>query len=144
MIINQEKDHLVRTDIHLIEVEEILAEIIDQITEVDHEKISEMITDRTITGKTTDEIIIDITTGKAIQEIIIEIKGLEMGIDITVGMDAENVTEIVQDRTLNETEGILIEIEVGKENHNLEERKTEEIAIDWDQNQGQGLDLVQE
>ena len=57
---------------------EILAEVIDQITEVDCEKISEMIAHGTITGMTTDEIVIEVTIGKTIEEIIIEVKGLEI------------------------------------------------------------------
>ena len=92
-IFNQETNHLVETEMHLIEVEEILEEIIDQITVVGHKTISEMITDRAITGMTTDEIIIEITTDKTIKEIIIEIKGLEIGIEVEVGMDIEIITE---------------------------------------------------
>ena len=143
-IIDQETGHVVETEIHLIEVKEVLAEIIDQIIEVDHGIIPELITNRTIIGMTTDKIIIEITTGKTIQKIVIEIK--DLGIEVEVGMDIEITTDMVQERTLNETGGILVEIEVGKDNHHqdLEERKTEEIVIDRHLDQGLVLDLVPE
>ena len=129
-IIDQEIDPLVEIEIYLIEVEEALTEIIDQITEVDCGIISEIITDRTIIRMATDGTIIEITIGKTIEKIVIGIK--DPGIEVEVGMDVEMSTEIIQDRTLNETGGILVETEVGKDSHekDLEERKTEEIVID--------------
>ena len=111
MIINQETEHLVETEIHLIEEEEVLVEIIDQITEVDHGVISERITDRTIIGMTTDKIIIEITTGKTTEDIVIEIKGLEIG--VLVGIVTKTITEIAQERTVSDIEN-LGETEVGK------------------------------
>ena len=60
-----------------------------------------MITDRIIIGKTTDGIIIEMTTGKILEKIVIEIKDLE--IEVEVGMDTEITTQIVQERTFNET-----------------------------------------
>ena len=66
-IINLETDYLVETEteiaMHHIEVEDILTEIIDQITEVDVEIILGMTIGRTITGKIIGETILEITTG---------------------------------------------------------------------------------
>ena len=47
-------------------------------------------------------------------------------------MNIEIITEVIQERILNETGEILIETEVGRDNciHEIEERKTEEIVID--------------
>ena len=130
-IIDLAIDHLVEIEVHLIEVGQVLAEIIDQITEVDCKKILEMTTDRTIREMTTDEIIIEIITGKTIDELIIENKGIEIGVEVEAGIVTEITTEIVQERTLSKV-GILVEIGVGKDNHdhNLQEKKTEEIVID--------------
>ena len=108
MNIDQEMNHLVETEILLIEAEEGLAKIIDQITEEDHGRISGLITDRIIIGMTTDEIIIEITTGKTIEKIVIEIK--DLGIEVKVERDIEITTDIAQEKTLNETGGILVEI----------------------------------
>ena len=83
-----------------------MAEIIDQITEVDCETIlemtadrtnTEMIIDKTVTEEIKDEIIIEIITGKTIDEIIIENKGLEIGVEVEAGIVAEITTEIVQE-----------------------------------------------
>ena len=130
MIIDQERDPLVEIEVHLIEVEEVLGEIIDQITEVDCRIILRMTTDRTIIGMTTDGTIIEITIGKAIEKIVIE--NQDLGIEVEVEMDVEITTEIIQERTVRETGGNLVETEVGKDscNQELEEKKTEEIVID--------------
>ena len=110
-IIDLEIGHLVGTEIHLIEVEEVLAEIIDHITEVDHMTILEMTTDRTITEMIIDKTIIEET----IDKIIIENKGIEIGVEVKEGIVTVVTTEVVQERTLNEV-GILVETEVRKNN----------------------------
>ena len=131
MIMNLEIDRLVETELEIyhIEVEDILTEIIDQITEVDCKIILGMTTDRTITGKIIDGI-------------IIESKREDIGVQVEAGMVAEIIIEIVQVKDLREI-GILVEIEVGTDSHehNLEERK---IEIVIDQDHSPGLDQVQE
>ena len=57
MTIRQEIDHLVETEIHLTEAEEILVEILDNIIEEDHKTIIEMTIDKTIREETTEETI---------------------------------------------------------------------------------------
>ena len=85
-------------------------------------------TDITITEKTTDRTVIEMTIGKTIEKIVIEIQ--DLGIEVEVQMDIEITTEIIQERPLNETGGILVETEVGKDNCDQElEEKTEEIVI---------------
>ena len=102
-ITDQEIDPLVKIKVCFIEVE-VLAEIIDQITQVDHGIILVVTTDRTITGEITDGTIIEIVLGKTIGKIDIEIQ--DLGIEVVVEMDIEATTEIIQERTLNETGGI--------------------------------------
>ena len=128
-IIDQEIDPLADTEVQPIEVEEVLAEIIDQITGVGYGIILVVTTNRTITGEIMDGTIIEITQGKTIGKIGIEIQ--DLGIDVVVEMDVEITTVVIQERTLNETGGILVET-VGRDNciHELEEKKTEEIVID--------------
>ena len=130
MTIDQEIDSLVETELHLIEVEKVLAEIIDKITEVDCRIILVVTTDRTITGEITDWTIIEIILGKTIGKIDIEVQ--DLGIEVVVETDIKINTEIIQERTLNETGGILVETEVGRENHiqELGEKKIKDIVID--------------
>ena len=130
MIIDKEIGPLIETEVHLIEVDKVLAEIIDQVIEVDHGIILEATTNRTVTEEITDGTIIGITLGKTIEKIDIEIQYL--GIEVVVEMDIEITTEINQERTLNKTGGTLVEAEVGGDNHvqELEEKKTEEIVIE--------------
>ena len=47
-------------------------------------------------------------------------------------MEVEIITEVIQERILNETGEMLAETEVRRDNHvqEIEERKTEEIVID--------------
>ena len=85
--IKAEIGHTVEIGIHLIEAEEILTEIINQITEVDQEitidgtdadkVVGVMITDKII-EETTIEIIIDMI----MDEIIIENKGIELQVQV--------------------------------------------------------------
>ena len=118
MFIDQEIYPLVEIGVHPIEVKEVLAEVIDQITVADCGKILEMTTDRTITGMTTDGTIIEITIGKTMEKMVIEIQ--DLGIEVEGEMDIEITTEIIQERTLNETGRTLAETEEGTDNCNQE------------------------
>ena len=145
-IINPEIDHTVEIGILLIEVEETLMETIDQIIEVDHEKMLDMMIGETVIGeiitdRITEGTAIEVTIGKIMDMIVIENRGT--GIEVQVGITAEVTTEIIQGKDLSEVE-ILVEIGVGKDshNHNLEQnQKIEEMVIGQDQSQGR--DLVQ-
>ena len=53
----QGTDHLVETEIHYTEAEEILVETLDKIIEGDHEAILEMTIDKTIKGEIIEETI---------------------------------------------------------------------------------------
>ena len=123
------------------------------ILEVDHETFTVNMVGETITGKmigeiVTDKIIeevtIEVTICKIMDEIIIEKKGIEIGVQVEVGIVTEVITEIIQGKDLSEVE-ILVEIGIRKDSHNhdLEEKqKIEEIVVDQDKSQS--LDLVQE
>ena len=91
-----------------------MAEIIDQITEVDYGIILEMIIDSTITEEITDGTIIEIILGKTIEKIDIEIQDLE--IEAVVEMGIEIITEVFQERILNETGEILVGTKVRRDN----------------------------
>ena len=67
--------------------------------------------------------------------IIIKKGGIEIEVQVEVGIIAEVITEIFQGKEFSKVE-ILVEIGTGKDshNHNLEQnQKIEEIVIDQDQ-----------
>ena len=97
MTTRQEIDPLVETATLHTEVEEILVEITDRIIKEDHEIILGMITDETIIGMT-------------IGKMITEDKDIEIEV-VVVGIGTGVATEIVQEKTMHETE-ILVEIGV--------------------------------
>ena len=90
-----------------------MVETIDQIIEVDHETITDMMIGETITGKMRGEIItdriieetaIEVTIGKIVNVIIIENRGIEIEVQVEVGIITEVITEIIQGKDLNEVE----------------------------------------
>ena len=116
IIINPEIDCAVE---RYIEVEETLTETIDHILEVDHETIIDKMIGETVTDRIIEEPTLEVTTGKIMDEIIIESKGIEIGVQVEVGIVSEVITEIIQGRDLSKVE-ILAEIGIGKDSHDHE------------------------
>ena len=75
----------------------------------------------TVTDKIIEETAIEVAIGKIMNEIIIENKGIEIGVQVEVGIVTGVITEIVQGKDLSKVE-ILVEIGIGKDSHdhNLE------------------------
>ena len=114
MTIRQGIDNLVETETHNSEVEKILVDIIGKIIEGDHETISGMIIEETIT----------------------ESRGTEVGMEVETIAGILMAREKILGMTFCEVE-ISVEIEVGQDNHilNLEEKR-EGTEIGQCQDQG--------
>ena len=108
MTTRQGIDHLVETETHHMEVEEILVEILGKIIEGDHETI----------------------IGMTVEETIIENKGIKIGVAIAIIAGIPIQIEKILGRTIHKVE-ILVEIEIGPDYHapNLEERRDRDRSI---------------
>ena len=102
-IINAEIDHTVETGliIFLTEVEETLTETIDQILEVDHKTFIDKMIGETVADRIIQETTLEVTIGKTMDEIIIGNKGIEIGVQVEVGIVTEVIIEIIQGRDLS-------------------------------------------
>ena len=142
-IISLETDHTVEIEINHMEAEEITIEIIDQIIEVDHEAITDMmigettidmmigeiITDKmigqTVTGKNIEEIITETTIGQIMEETIVGNGEIEL--DVKVRKVLEIIIEKVQEKDLSEVE---IEAEMGVEKGNHDQDQEHFLKVE--------------